>query len=181
MTNQDRAAFGRMMFALGDTFHEPVTELRVEAYFDALRDLPIADVLVAGRAAIRDARFFPRPIELREHLDGKVEDQAELAWVAVQREVRRVGYTGTPTWPDEATRRAAMELYGGWTALCECLPATGPEMLGTAKLFKAIFAAHARRDVREQIALPPSRDEATQRLHGLKLELVERGLPAGDL
>ena len=181
MTNQDRAAFGRMLYALGDTFNEPVTDLRVEAYFDALRDLSIGDVLTAGRLAIREARFFPRPVEIRELIAGKVEDRAELAWAAVQREVRRVGYTGTPTWPDDATRRAAMELYGGWDRLCACLPASGPELLGVAKQFKATFAAYAHRDSAATIALPPSRDEARARLESVKVELLKRGLPAGEL
>jgi hypothetical protein len=101
----------------------------------------------------------------------------------MQRLVRDYGWVTAPpleAWPDEATRRAALELYGGWVALCENLPAAGPEMLGTAKLFKAGYAAYARRDDRA-VALPPSREEARARLHGLKAKLAARGLPTGKL
>jgi hypothetical protein len=156
MRDEDRAAFARMLFAVGDTFNEPVSELRAEAYFDALNDLPIADVLAAGRRAIAESRFFPRPVELREMIDGTMDEAAEIAWGKVQRLVRSVGYTGTPAWPDEPTRRAALELYGGWVRLCSSLPADGPELLGYRKQFVATYKAYAARDRREMAALPPS-------------------------
>lgn len=162
MTNSDRESFARMLFALGDTFNEPVSDLRTEAYFDALGDLPIMDVLAAGRRALAECRFFPRPVELRELIAGSTDDNAELAWATVRRMVQRVGYCNTPgengypDWPDDATRRAALELYGGWRALCENLPASGPELLGYRKTFVATYRAYAGRDRRDELAaLPP--------------------------
>jgi hypothetical protein len=156
MTEHDRAAFGRMLFALGDTFNEPVSELRVEAYFDALRDLPAGAVLAAGRRAIAESEFFPRPFKLRELAEGSGDDRAELAWNAVRKLIKRYGYYEQPplsAWPDEAARRAAMELYGGWRALCSSLPADGPELLGYRKSFIASYQAYAGRERRE-LALP---------------------------
>jgi hypothetical protein len=156
MTEHDRTAFGRMLFALGDTFNEPVSELRVEAYFDALRDLPADAVLAAGRRAIAESEFFPRPFKLREFTEGSGDDRAELAWNAVRTLVRRFGYYNQPQdsdWPDEATQRAALELYGGWRALCSSLPADGPELLGYRKSFIASYQAYASRE-RRDLALP---------------------------
>ena len=63
---------------------------------------------------------------------GPVEDQADLAWAHVLREVRRVGWNGTLSWPDAATERAALKSYGGgWRTLCEHLPAQGPNCWGS--------------------------------------------------
>jgi hypothetical protein len=149
MTNCDRVDFARILYAMAETFNEPVSELRAEAYFDALEDLPLVTVRAACRVAIRTQTFFPRPAELREAALGSIEDEAERAWCAVVREVGRVGYMGTPTWTDEAARRAAIELFGGWRRLCERLPGEGPEFLGWAKQFKAIYRSHARRDERD--------------------------------
>ena len=185
MTDSDKPAFARVLYALGETFNEPVSEIRAEAYFDALCDLPVEAVLTAARAAIRHAKFFPRPVELREAVEGNVEDRAEVAWNAVRALVRRYGYPGVdgrgmpPDFPDEATCRAAMELFGGWRSLCECLPASGPELLGVAKNFKSSYAAYARRDQRTASALPASRDEARARLRDVKAELQARNLPTG--
>ena len=182
MTEQDRPALAHALMLMGDTFNEPVGELRAEGYFDALRDLEIGDVLTACREAIRTARFFPRPVELRDTIEGHTEDRAEMAWILVQREVRRVGYTGVPEFPDTATERAALELYGGWDRLCACLPASGPELLGVAKQFKSTFGAYARRDQREVAGLlGASKQDARKALANVKAELVKRGLPTGAL
>ena len=174
------------MVGIGETYGEPVSSARMEIYFRALEDFPIAAIRLAATAHVKHAKFFPRPAELREAIAGSVDDRAEAAWTTVTSLVRRYGYTGidgkgkAPAFPDEATRRAALELYGGWGNLCANLPATGPELLGTAKLFKASFSAYARRD-QVQPLLPPSRDEARQCLHDVKVALVERGLPTGNL
>jgi hypothetical protein len=177
--------FGELMLGIGDTYGEPVSDVRMEIYFRALSDMSFVDVRAAADIHVRTHKFFPRPAELREAVDGSVEDAAELAWINVQSLVRRCGYwwkeetQGPIPWPDEITKHAAMKLYGGWHALCEKLPSNGPEMLGTAKVFKAHYAAVSRQAVRE--ALPPSRDEAAATLRGLKAKLEQRGLPTVGL
>lgn len=191
MTDHDRAEFATLMLGLGETYGEPVSDARMEIYFAALADLELDAVRAAATAAVRGSVFFPRPAEIRDLVAGKVEDRAELAWMAVVGLVRRYGYPGingrgaAPEFPDDQTRRAAMELFGGWSALCSQLAAVGtPEFLGTAKQFKALYGAASRRDA----ALPPGEtgreltaDEARAALHSVKVELQKRGLPTGAL
>lgn len=182
MTEQDREAFALLMLGIGETYGEPVSEARMEIYFRALSDLSLEQLQAAATIHANSSRFFPKPVELREAIQGNVEDRADVAWAAVQSLVRRHGYYANPAdikWPDEQTKDAALRLYGGWSALCENLPNSGPEMLGTAKLFKAHFAAAARQAAIG--ALPPSREEARKVLSGLKDELQKRGLPTGAL
>jgi hypothetical protein len=194
VTHADRPAFAKGLYVLGETFNEPVSEVRAEAYFDALADLSAPAVLEAIRKAVAECRFFPRPTELREMVAGRLEDRAELAWMAVLRLVRRHGYPGidgrgkAPDFPDDATRRAALELYGGWVALCERLPGEGPELLGVAKNFRSAYAAYVRAGAAVAAALPPgetgrelSADEARAALGSLKVQLERRGLPTGSL
>jgi hypothetical protein len=183
MTPADRAAFAELIFAVGEIYSEALSDTRVEFYFAALSDLDLPEIRTALNAHVRAVKFFPKPAEIREAVVGSAEDRAELAWNGLLRIVRRHGWANPPKpeeWEDPAMRRAALELYGGWTALCENLPSAGPEMLGTAKLFKASYCAYARRDDRVAV-LPPSQDEARKALHSLKLELVSRGLPTGQL
>lgn len=183
MTQRERGAFAELMVGIGEVYGEAISEARMELYFSALADLDLGAIRQAATAHVRAQKFFPRPAELREAIDGKAEDRAELAWGGLLQMVRHRGWTNPPKpeeWDDQAMRRAAMELYGGWAALCENLPTAGPEMLGTAKLFKASYCAYARRDERVAV-LPPSQDEARKALHGLKLELASRGLPTGEL
>lgn len=192
MTNQDRERFAELMLGVGETYGEPVSDARMEIYFRALADLTFDDLNVAVSAHVRTQKFFPRPAELREAIGGSVDDQAEMAWAHVRREVRRVGWTGMepgpngqpqnpPRWPDEATKRAALELFGGWRALCESLPADGVGLVTAAKQFKASFAAYARRDLRDTLALPASREDTRTQLAGIRTALEARGLPAVGL
>jgi len=146
MTNIDALAFGKLMHALGQTFNEPVSEVRVEAYFDALRDLSIETVRQAVRQAIGSCRFFPRPVELRDLVLGTAADNADAAWGEVLREIRRVGYVGTPTFSDARVDRAVKETWGGWSRLCQTLPAEGPELIGWMKQFKSTYGSLSARD-----------------------------------
>jgi hypothetical protein len=182
MTEDDRGAFAELMVGLGETYGEPVSTARMEIYFAALRDLPLVQLRQAATLLVRTSKFFPRPSELREALDGSVDERADLAWVKLLQEVRRVGYLGSPDFGDDvALRRAALELFGGWTRLCGSLPAQGPELLGYAKQFKATYRAYDNRAVRE--SLPPGETgrelgqaEAVAALSSLRLALKERGL-----
>jgi hypothetical protein len=150
MTAEDRVAFAEAMYLLGETFNEPVSDIRTEAYFDALCDRTLADVNIAVRAALRSCKFFPKPVELRELIDGSTADNAEVSWGAVLREVRRVGYYGVPN-IDARQMRAVRELWGSWQRLCETLPGEGPELLGWAKQFKAVYQATERIDESKQL------------------------------
>lgn len=143
---QDRAEFAEAMHALGHTFNEPVSTIRTEAYFDALADFTIEQVNAAARLAIRSSRFFPKPIELREFIEGTPDGHADDAWAALIEQIRRVGYIGTPTFTDERTLRAINETWGSWRRLCETLPGEGPELIGWMKQFKAAFQSLEKRE-----------------------------------
>jgi hypothetical protein len=147
MTAQDRVGFAELMAGLGETYGEPVSDARMEIYYRALSDMALDEVRAAANVHVRTNKFFPRPSELREAMDGTLDDAAEMAWQVLLREIRRVGWCGTPRLSDDALLRAAMELFGGWEALCQKLPGEGPEFLGWAKQFKALYKSHAKRDV----------------------------------
>lgn len=148
MNELDRAAFAQGLFTLAETFNEPMTDTKVEAFFNALSEFDIQPVTVAMHHALRHGKFFPRPADLREHIEGSSEDAAEQAWAAVLREIRRVGYIGLPNLEPRAMR-AVKELWGSWQRLCETLPGEGPELVGWIKQFKATFASVGRDEQRQ--------------------------------
>lgn len=171
MTAGDRPGFAALMLGLGETYSEPVSDVRMEIYFAALEDLELATVRRAATLLVRTLKFFPRPAELRDAIVGPQDDRAELAWMSVQRLVQRFGYYAEPAaedWPDRATQRAALELYGGWQRLCASLPADGPELLGYRKTFLATYRAYDTRDQRVALSGDDRREltavEATRAL-----------------
>lgn len=145
MTAHDRLEFAKAMMVLGETFNEHVSTVRAAAYFDALSDLTIEQVMVAIHLATRTVRMFPRPIDLRELIEGSPDANADTAWCAVMEEIRRVGYMGTPTFSDERTLRSVHETWGSWRQLCKTLPGEGPELVGWMKQFKHTFQSLDRR------------------------------------
>ncbi len=149
MTTGDVVAFAEAMHVLGQTFSEPVSDVRVEAYFDALMDMPIEAVTGAVRLALRTCKFFPRPVELRELITGDATANADAAWGELVQQIQRVGYMGLPTFTDERTERAIKETWGSWRRLCETLPAEGPELIGWMKQFKGAFQSLDKRDTTE--------------------------------
>lgn len=158
MTEQDRYAFAELLLAVGETYGEAVSDARMEIYFRALSDLPLESVRQAVNVHVRLQKFFPRPSEIREAVTGSLEDEAELAWVGLLRMVRRCGWAwnaqinGPLPWPDDATKRAALELYGGWVPLCERLPGEGVGLAVAAKQFKATYKSYAARDAMQQLS-----------------------------
>jgi hypothetical protein len=179
MQNANRDAFFARLRMLAEMHNRQLSPALQAIYFEALKDLEFSQVDAALNEEMYRSTFFPKPVEIRERIEGNVEDQAEQAWQWLLREVRRVGYLGTPTWPDAATQHAAEGLFGGWRALCERLPAEGPELLGFRKAFLAGFPYAARAAAAG--TLGPSRTEAVGELAEMKRQLQARGLPTGAL
>lgn len=150
MTDHDRSKFAEALHVLAETFGEPLSDLRTEAYFDALRDFSIEQVSLATRLSLRTCKFFPRPVELRDLIAGNQDDNAETAWGGLLREVRRVGYMGTPDL-EPRTALAVKELWGGWRRLCETLPGEGPELIGWLKQFKETYETVDRRETVKEL------------------------------
>jgi hypothetical protein len=116
MQAADRANFARGYGVMAEMFNEPVSATKIEAYFSALSDLPYEDVERAIRVVMQEARFFPRPIELREAVRGNPEQRAEERWGKVVEAVRRVGYMGQPVFDDPLVSQAIDRLWGSWGA-----------------------------------------------------------------
>jgi hypothetical protein len=168
MTDEDRKGFAELLLVLAETFNEPVSDVRARAYFQALRDLELEDLTIAANQWIaRKGRFFPKPAELRELLEGATEDRGMGAWRELTEEIRRVGYYGTPKL-SPATDEAMRATWGSWQAVCRGLPAPGSTQFDFEhKRFVANFTARDR----QELALQPSRSRATKLLADLKATL----------
>jgi len=148
MTVDDRPRLARILAVLGETFNEPVSDIRAEGYLMGLNDLSIEQVEQGARRALKESKFFPRPAEIRALAIGTADDAAEMAWLEILTEVRRVGLYGTPQLSAEAAL-AARQVWGGWKELCTTLPGDGPELLGWAKRFKAAYSVLSDRNRRQ--------------------------------
>lgn len=58
--------FARLFMVLAEVFDRTVTDIAIEAYWDALRTVPIEALEGGARRLVSEARFFPRPVEWTE-------------------------------------------------------------------------------------------------------------------
>lgn len=138
MTNSDVPRFAQMLALLAETFNEPMSDAKVEGYFQALQEFSIEQLEGAGRHCFRYAKYFPRPSHFFEFLCGDKEQLAHVAQGALLSEVRRVGYSGKPKLSD-TTWEAVKLVWGSWRNLCEQLPASGPGFEVQMKQFRDLW------------------------------------------
>jgi hypothetical protein len=117
VTNEDREHFALLIDSLAASFGvEPTTALKL-GYWMGLKDLAIADIETAIDRALRQNKFMPKPVELRE-LAGEMSPQqrAVLAWDAARRALHQNG-TYVSVDFDDPLINAAIRSCGGWQQL----------------------------------------------------------------
>ncbi len=163
MTAQEIQPFIEKLTVVGELFDAKLSEAKLTLYFDALQDLPLWVVLDGLDAAVRQCKFMPKPVEIRQLAVGTPEDEAEEAWVRFKDMMRTVGAYRTPRF-DAVVALAIADTFGTWPAACAA--DLSPEMWASKrKEFLRAFVRHQRADA------PP----ACKRLAGV-FDL-ERGLP----
>ena len=119
MRPDDVDAFVTEMGKTAELFGEPLSEGRALLYYEALADLPLEAALLALRSSRRRLRFFPKPVELRELLDGSPEDQAERALADLEAALREAHYYDTVRFEDSRVASAVLAVWGGWIECSE--------------------------------------------------------------
>ena len=144
MQRSDMAAFGRELIVTAEVFGDTLSEARTLGYFEALMDLPLDAVLAGLRHARRSTRFFPKPAEVRELVQGSVEDRAREAWRCVLGALEHVGTYESVDFGDPLIH-AAVEALGGWHQAWAWERADGPELLGYERDFVSLYRLYAQR------------------------------------
>jgi hypothetical protein len=155
MINQDRPTFARALGVLAETLGQPLSELRVEGYFAALRDLDIEYVVHGIQRALQLEAFpvLPTPGKIRELAKGTAADAAEDAWLTFLDAVRRVGSYRTPQLAP-ALQQTVEAVWGGWQAACRELPAQTERTQIAFDAARRRFLAAYRVVQQRQLALP---------------------------
>ena len=150
MTHDDSAVFATEMTMMAEVFGEVLSAPRMQAYFAALEEHHVEVVQEACRRAIKTCRFFPKPADLAEMIDGNLDDRAAYQWGQVMLKAK-----GQPHEMDDAAHEA-VRLMGGWADQIQWL--------------RQIHATHRDEDNQRRFFLQMYR-AASQRLTGTTLAL----------
>jgi hypothetical protein len=74
-SHPEAARVGRMLAGMAETMAEPMSADRLEGYVAALSDVPLEHLRLGMVRALKASTFFPKPAEIRAHVDAAVRTQ----------------------------------------------------------------------------------------------------------
>lgn len=117
----DLERFSQELVTVGVAFYDKtVGPAVVVAYWEALKDYPLDKVVAALGQHVRTpgrCKFFPRPGDLIELIDGTAGAVAAQMWLLVDEQIRSAGRYVSVEFEDPVTAQVIEEM-GGWTAVC---------------------------------------------------------------
>ena len=157
---RDKKQFAQRITALSALFDREISEAVIEMYWVALDPYGDEETERAFQEAARRCKFFPKPAELIELIEGSSEDREALAWHALLIGIARVGSKSSVRFSDPAIH-SVVETWGGWIQVCSM---TARDLQFREKDFKELYRMHSRRDSHPEYLV--GRTEADNRKRG---------------
>ena len=118
MKTADKKAFAETLVGACAVYdRRPLEAAAIRIYWECLLTYSLEDLHGAMVRHIETSKFFPKPAELIQLIDGTVETQAVTAWIVVMEAIRRVGSWGVSTFEDPMIN-LSIQALGGWKQLC---------------------------------------------------------------
>lgn len=121
MQQSDFKPFSKALYALGEVFGRQLTETVINVYFKTFADFTIEEFESACYKAINECKFFPKPVELRQLIEGSADERAQAAWTFIEDLRAKVGYYSSVWIEDAALSQALADTFGGWISFCDSM------------------------------------------------------------
>ncbi len=115
----NKKLFLQSLNSLESAFGEKVSEDRAKIYWDILKGYSDIEIKKAVIGSIRVLKFFPKISEIIEMIEGKIEDEAEIAWLVLKRKIESYGGYRSVSFPDNPAIGSVVEALGGWIGICD--------------------------------------------------------------
>lgn len=116
----DLPRFKQLLTGVGVLYGEPVPELLLDTWWNALEDLEFEAIKTALEKHVLHpdkGQFMPKPADVMVRLQGSTQSQAVRAWALVARAIREVGAYESVQFADPLIHAIIRDM-GGWIALC---------------------------------------------------------------
>jgi len=139
---KSRKKFAELFSILCEAFdRKPLSDGLIEIYWKMLSPFSEEEVNQAINQAVITLKFFPKPAEILEILQGDKQDRAMIAWEKVFRALGRVGTYASVKF-DDPVIHSTIELMGGWIELGKI---TTDEIKWKQKEFEKIYLVMGRK------------------------------------
>jgi hypothetical protein len=144
----DEKQFCKKLLALAELFDKELSQAVIGFYVSALEEFSDSEIDSALKTAALKCKFFPKPAELIELVNGPQEEQSLLAWEQLTAAVQLHGAYDSVMFADTKITRV-VEALGGWITVCNWPVA---ELHFRRSEFNKLY--QAARPLKEQRVLP---------------------------
>ena len=145
MTNNDQQKFKELIALISETYGEQFSGAQIVMWSTLFKSVTIEQFENAVYAHIScpdTGMFTPKPANIMKFINGttkqndqQLEDKADMAWLTITGEVKRVGSWGSLKMEDKQAL-AAVKSLGGWKFICS---KTEAELVWLHKEFIATY------------------------------------------
>lgn len=147
----DDVAFRKYITALCEIHgKDPLTKTVADIYWKTLEPFSDEQCEMAFKDILLHSKFFPKPADFLEILEGKQGDKATLAWLKVLGTIKRVGTYESVCFDDPAIH-TAIEAMGGWVRMGEI---TNDQLPWKQREFEKIYSSVNRPGMKHLEYLP---------------------------
>lgn len=149
-----REALTEILVAFGELHQREISPMVVDVFLDALGKFSIEELQAAGRRLLASERFFPKPVDFIEAIQGSPEDRGAQAWNLLVEMIRKESASESLQIEDDPAFIYAVEsVFGSWVRVGDTLPDSADPMFASLrKQFMASYRAFDRSG--RTIALP---------------------------
>jgi hypothetical protein len=120
MQPNDRKNFVTLITGIADYYRAELSVTSIGLYWEGLRQYDYAAIERALWQHTQNpdsGQFMPKIADVTKVLQGRTEDQAQLAWSKVDRAVRQIGIYTDVAFDDPIIHRVLADM-GGWVPMC---------------------------------------------------------------
>lgn len=118
MTDQDKQAFQIAMAAMAEVYRVDVSESLLRTYWLIFQEYQLDAFNQAAQQAVMKLKWFPKPAELIELMNGDEDAAADDAWLVLNKAIDEHGSYRSVIFSDGFLNRTVESF--GWRTLCEC-------------------------------------------------------------
>lgn len=133
---QSRQKFSEFMTLISEMFDRDLSTAMTDLYWQALKPFPDEKCVEAFNRILLSVKFFPKPGEILEVLQGSQTYRATLAWLEVIEALSSIGCYQSVEFQDRAIH-STIEAMGGWVELSKI---TNDEIKWKQKEFENLYA-----------------------------------------
>ncbi len=112
----NRNTLKQALIMLAEIYEKDITQATLEAYWLVLQEKEDRELLQAVKNHIKKSKWFPKPSELLEEIEGDMTYKSEKAWNEIQEAINRYGIYESVEFADTKINEA-IQLLGGWVAI----------------------------------------------------------------